>query len=508
MNLVPHIFRKDVRHFYPEILVHLALLVMFAWSAPSRWDSHPLASAAQIASVLLRLLLPIAWLVLISRVIHDEALVGDRQFWITRPYRWAALLCEKVLFLLAFLYVPLFCMQVYLLHHAGLALGPAWKDLLLYQAVISMLYVLPFAAIAVVTATFGRHVLFLLGGLVYLVAVTIFTSWLTKHAITPPYADGAIAAVLLVVLAIAVLVMYARRPVFQVRLALLCLPLMLMLLYLCAPTGLLMQHAYAAGASGDALAFDPAVKLQQTGSGRPVLFERDVVLKLPVRFKGRLAGEEVYGRGVQITLRSADGFTWRSPYENAQLWFRSEDPETLDVYVPSKVYERLQSRPVDVQLRVALEPYTFGSAQTGTVPATGFFPSPGRGSCETRSGGEEVQCRFALRHPMPSQAAFEVQDVPCRTSSPRHMLLKRSDGAVGAMTLDFDPVAIQTIPLQKVTETAEGNARTAQEKVIPQYLCPGARASFAPQQSGVSEQLVLQQAALALPQYVQQYGSE
>jgi hypothetical protein len=37
-------------------------------------------------------------------VIHAEALVGDRRFWLTRPYEWKKLLGAKALFLLVFLY--------------------------------------------------------------------------------------------------------------------------------------------------------------------------------------------------------------------------------------------------------------------------------------------------------------------------------------------------------------------------------------------------------------------
>ncbi len=39
MNFVLHIFRKDARHLYPEILVTLALTIAFAWAAPVQWHS-------------------------------------------------------------------------------------------------------------------------------------------------------------------------------------------------------------------------------------------------------------------------------------------------------------------------------------------------------------------------------------------------------------------------------------------------------------------------------------
>ena len=66
------------------------------------------------------LFLPIAWVVLISRLVHDEELVGDRQFWITRPYTWYSLLGSKLLALIVLIGLPLVIMQIWLVHHAGM----------------------------------------------------------------------------------------------------------------------------------------------------------------------------------------------------------------------------------------------------------------------------------------------------------------------------------------------------------------------------------------------------
>jgi hypothetical protein len=36
----------------------------------------------------LSVLLAISWVMLVMRAVHAEGLVGDRQFWLTRPYEW------------------------------------------------------------------------------------------------------------------------------------------------------------------------------------------------------------------------------------------------------------------------------------------------------------------------------------------------------------------------------------------------------------------------------------
>ena len=99
-----HILRKDLRHLAPEISVSLSLVALFAWIAPAAWPgyigkmAYPGAQfgAPQIMGVFLHALIPISWLVLISRSVHDESLVGDKQFWVTRPYTWYSLLAAKL----------------------------------------------------------------------------------------------------------------------------------------------------------------------------------------------------------------------------------------------------------------------------------------------------------------------------------------------------------------------------------------------------------------------------
>jgi ABC-type transport system involved in multi-copper enzyme maturation permease subunit len=115
MKQIFNIFRKDLRRFWREIAVSLALLVMYSWNDARGWAGEGNVGYAgigalisyQFLSGLVVVLLPIAWAFLIVRVIQGEALVGDRQFWITRPYEWKKLLAAKVLFVAFTINVPL-----------------------------------------------------------------------------------------------------------------------------------------------------------------------------------------------------------------------------------------------------------------------------------------------------------------------------------------------------------------------------------------------------------------
>jgi len=106
MRQTLHIFGKDVRYLWREICLVLALDAMFAWietHSPDPWWAEMLLTAAAGY--------------LVARLIHAEAIPGDRQFWITRPYRWKSLLGAKLLFVLVFVNLPILIAQ--LLHPDG-----------------------------------------------------------------------------------------------------------------------------------------------------------------------------------------------------------------------------------------------------------------------------------------------------------------------------------------------------------------------------------------------------
>src|SRR4051812_29086269 len=113
MRQIFHIFRKDVHHFWREIVVVLLLVALYGWREIRTWKQGAGLMAYGIGAFggefvwgLMVVLLPLAWIFLITRTVHDESLVGDRQFWITRPYQWPRLLTEKLLFVLTFISVP------------------------------------------------------------------------------------------------------------------------------------------------------------------------------------------------------------------------------------------------------------------------------------------------------------------------------------------------------------------------------------------------------------------
>jgi hypothetical protein len=206
MRLVLHIFIKDARRFWWEIAVTLGLLAGVA-----RMDATRVGFIPGAMEGWLNLILPAVWAYLVALVIHDEALVGDRQFWLTRPYPWPALLAAKALFVLVFIHSFSFAADVAIVAARGFEPLAYLPQLLLKQLALAAALTVPAAALAAVTRNLPQ---FIFAG------VAIATVGLFSLArIEPPYpwvpVDEVRRALVLAVLApfgtVIVLLQYARR---------------------------------------------------------------------------------------------------------------------------------------------------------------------------------------------------------------------------------------------------------------------------------------------------------
>ncbi len=143
MHQAWHIFKKDVRYLQREIAFLLALAVALYWLG-----SHGLRGDASDA---FGVLLAVAAGYTIARLVHAEALPGENQFWITRPYRWQSLLAAKILFMLAFINLPILLAQAAVLLVAGFPIAWIAPGLLWMQVLVLICVVLPLALIAALT---------------------------------------------------------------------------------------------------------------------------------------------------------------------------------------------------------------------------------------------------------------------------------------------------------------------------------------------------------------------
>jgi hypothetical protein len=140
-----HIFKKDLRYLRNEVaLVALIAAVFAAMHAPVFHASNNswLAELALVAVAAF----------LIGRLVLAEAIPGDRQFWITRPYRWQSLLTAKILFIAAFVNLSILLAHLCILAIDGFPLIPSVPGLLWEQVLLFTFIALPFAALAVLNA--------------------------------------------------------------------------------------------------------------------------------------------------------------------------------------------------------------------------------------------------------------------------------------------------------------------------------------------------------------------
>lgn len=169
MHQTLHIFKKDVRYLWKEInlLVALALVLFLA-------GTHSLPGASDALGVLE----VVAAAYTIARLIHAEALPGQNQFWITRPYRWRSLLAAKLLFILAFINLPVFLAQSASLLVSGFPLASIVPGLLWTQFLVAICVILPLAVLASLTGSLAQFV-----GCILAVGLLAFAQFWISHSL-------------------------------------------------------------------------------------------------------------------------------------------------------------------------------------------------------------------------------------------------------------------------------------------------------------------------------------
>jgi hypothetical protein len=174
MNQVLHIFRKDARRHWLEIIISLLLLFGFAWKMPMIWREEPNYEAPvwRWLFALLGISLCFSWWFLIVRVIQGESLVGDRQFWLTRPYQRRWLMAAKALFIIAFVNVPVLIFDVALLASVGFSPWHYLPGLLQGQLLLTAFLIVPIATISVITESPVQFLLILFGVVAYISGLT------------------------------------------------------------------------------------------------------------------------------------------------------------------------------------------------------------------------------------------------------------------------------------------------------------------------------------------------
>lgn len=210
MRRILAIFRKDARHLWPQGAVLAALLTLAAALDPTYRGG-----ASVYYEWLPSFALPLAmWLIVIS-AIHQDKLVGDRQYWLTRPYSRKELAAAKIIFVAVFLNLPLLVYHVTVYAAIGIPPAQHLADLFWRQVFFTAFYLLPVLALAAVTRSLSRALVVALLTAVAFTAVGILYPMLSGRPFLARAAGSPFSVLQAVLLAAGVsavvALQYARR---------------------------------------------------------------------------------------------------------------------------------------------------------------------------------------------------------------------------------------------------------------------------------------------------------
>ena len=387
MNQTLHIFKKDVRRLWWAIAVTLALVA--ALGHIDRWRADWLVGSAE---GLLNLLLPLAWACLIALAVHGEPLAGDRHFWLTRPYRWPALLGSKILFVLVFVHLPYFLENAAVLASRGFSPWDYIPQLLWKQIVLAVVLTVPAMGLA---ALFENITHFLLaaiaiaGAAVYLVgsAQPVRLPWLAAF----PFRAGVSLVALAIGAAAVIAVQYARRQTRLSRIIGLGAAVFAGLLFSYLQPALTARASAALHPAHAALSLRLAPATEELPSGLRFSLNQlsPVEIAIPIAVSGVPDGVEL--RTAQMTLEVAapGGRRYRTPETyradervdvDAGLYTSGNNtnpPKWLVLRFRNPVYEAIKNQKIDVSGTYGVEFYRPGEPVLMALGGERWLPGVG-----------------------------------------------------------------------------------------------------------------------------------
>ncbi|MDQ2711685.1 MAG: hypothetical protein M3Y24_05510 [Acidobacteriota bacterium] len=381
MKQAIHIFKKDVSHLRYDIGITLLAAVAFCFMGMQQMPvSGTGATGNRIA-----FFLPVTWFFLIARVIHADAIPGERQFWLTRPYQWKSLLGAKLLFILVFVNLPLLIADAVIIHAAGFSISQEIAGLLWTQVLLITAFVLPIAAFSAITSGLLQllSATFLLFIVIQALIITSSSrhsdsywmelEWVKTYCLMTQIAAAA---------AIILLWQYARRNTFATR-----------IVAGAAAVALVGSSAFLPWTTAFALqtrlstrTIAPTSIRIELDSDRKWLGhiydaeQNQVVAELPLQISGIPAGMELEPNGLTLTLHAPDGETWIVNQTPPSSFDFEASITSLRAVMTKAFFTKVKNQPL--QLRGSLFFTLYGNKQSTAIPLnSGPVPVNGLGLC-------------------------------------------------------------------------------------------------------------------------------
>jgi len=383
------IFRKDVRHLWPRILIVLAIAAL-----------EGLLNAAAPAGNPLQLSVVWLWgfscVYLTASAIQEESLPGDNQYWLTRPFSRRGLLMAKVLLLAVFASAPRMVVQAVALRLNGVS-PLRYASVLFATGVFSLAIGLAAAALAAVTENLMQFLWVLLP----IAAVEILSLMYGGREIgqnNVAWIRSSALGALIVAASIAILIVqYSRRKTFVSA------GILAGTLAMAAMVPLLVTwHAAFALQSKLGRAIGPAsmrISFEPSGPAGNYTAEYGKALEgidLPIRITGIPAGTRAVSERVATTIEAPGGKTWSSgwtstgaianpnPLEDSHA-IRADGAYRQHLYVDAEFYRAVKDAPVHLHASVAVT--LLGERQSAPISARGRTGHlPGDGICGAGPG--------------------------------------------------------------------------------------------------------------------------
>ena len=462
MSQILNIFQKDARHHWPEILVSWGLVAVYVWNQPRKWANQTVD--IRLVSALLNMLpglLVLAWAFLIARLVQGETLVGDRQFWITRPYVWYKLFAAKLLAILVFINVPLFISQIVLLKLGRFPVVPSLSGLLVIHLMFAMILFVAALALSAVTSGIGQAALGLLIVFLLTLGIAGISSQIPNAGMVDDV-DG-VQGLLYIACCIAVVFLqYMRRRTLLSRMVILgTIALMVLVLLLTPYERILTQHTYPLATKDHPLpakfTFDRTLTFahEKRQPGRWV--EEEVSLELPFQVADLDDKSLVQLQAIKLDLEWSSGRRWTShwhPLSNVLSYGRTRT--WPGVRMEKKLYDEIQDTPVKAHVTLGMRLFRLGPATSVNVVGD-RISLPGNMRCVDEVTMDWLRCFSALKRLKPVFIAAELPNAECRVTkeataeepwaaSPATYSELGSDSGP---ELDFTPVQDFTIVLSR-----------------------------------------------------------
>jgi hypothetical protein len=492
MNQILRIFKKDIRRHWPEILVSLALLALYA-----RGDLHPWRefSGQNALPFFLDALwerfaspaLLIFWSFMIVRVVQAESLVGDRQWWTTKPYIWWQLLLAKLLFIFVFICVPLFHIQMFLLHHFQFPVVAKLPALALRQFSLFVFLVVTVVVLACLTKNLSQ--IFLVVGVIILIAIT-GSAWASRGASLSQWEETPVfIGILSQFLALAsvgtvVVWQFARRKRWASVGALVVLvPGAFSLATVFTPADSVDRRYGLIDASSAPLRLSvPPPQLVVDSEELADARSPYIQLAIPVTLASFRSGTEVDLDGLKLYATSPQNSQWSPGWQRTRdLFWPEDETKVLNYTVERKNYEKVRDQVLDLHIELALSEYQLTDSRVFRVPSASFS-DPTLGDCRVVSfdAGRDItltRCLYPLDSPG-FVARFNPENSACPKDEDDRLAQMdkvayawQSGSEVGFPSPEFSPISDYSLQFREVTSVSPSRGNSGKFRQV--RLCPG-----------------------------------